>query len=250
MFIYTLASKPIEYTECEKDLGVNTVPNLSWTEHTNIIYSRANQKLGMLKRNCSFVSNINKRKALYLSQIRSQFEHCPIIWRPSSKSSMEKLESIQKRSFKWILRTYNSFSSTVYYYHTCKQLNILPINVRFDLKDMTYFHSIFYGLSIVKLPPYLSRFNGTILRNCHLDNLSIQSSVHPKVPQNLEAVTTHTGITKSFFYRAHSAWNRLPFEIRKIELPGLFKKKLTDHLWKEAFLLVTIPSDLIDELDE
>ena len=90
---------------------------------------------------------------------------------------------------------------------------------------MTYFHSIFYGISIVKFPSYLSRFNGSNLRNCHLDNLSIQSSVHPKVPQNLKVDTPYTGITKSFFYRAHSAWNRLPFEIHKIESPTLFKKK-------------------------
>ena len=250
LFIYTLASKPIKYTVCEKDLGINTVSKLTWTEHTNILYSRANQRLGMVKRNCSFVSNINKRKALYLSQVRSQFEHCPIIWRPSSKTSLDKLESIQKKGFKWILQTYISFSSIVHYYHTCKQLKILPIKVRFDLKDMTYFHSIFYGLSIVKFPSYLVRFNYSNLRHCHLDNLSIQCSVHPKVPQNLEVENPNTGIAKSFFYRAYSAWNKLPYEIRKIELPILFKKKLTDHLWKEAFLLAMLPSDLIEELDE
>ena len=204
----------------------------------------------MIKRNCSFVSNVNKRKALYLSQIRSQFEHCPIIWRPSSKSCVDKLESIQKRGFKWILKTYISFSSTVYYYHTCKQLNILPINIRFDLKDLIYFHSIFYGLSIVKFPSYIFRFSGSNLRYCHLDKLSVQSSVHPKVRKNLEVDASYTGIAKSFFYRAHCAWNKLPIEIRKIESPSLFKKKLTEHLWKESFLLITLPYDIIDELNE
>ena len=77
----------------------------------------------------------------------------------------------------------------------------------------------------------------------------MQSSIHPKVPQNLEVETSYTGIAKSFFYRAHCAWNKLPFEIRKIELPIPFKKALIDHLWKEALLIVTLPSDLIDELD-
>ena len=114
---------------------------------------------------------------------------------------------------------------------------------------MTYFHSIFYGISIVKFPSYLSRFSSSNLRYCHLDNLSMQSSVHPKVPQNLEAETSYTGISKSFFYRAHCAWNKLPFEIRKIELPIYFKKALIDHLWKEALLIVTLPTDVIDEHD-
>ena len=66
----------------------------------------------------------------------------------------------------------------------------------------------------------------------------------------MEVENPNTGIAKSFFYRAYSAWNKLPYEIRKIELPILFKKKLTDHLWKEAFLLAMLPSDLIEELGE
>ena len=50
-FSYTLNSDTIEYTPCEKDLGVNIVPKLTWTEHSDILYSKANQRLGILKRN-------------------------------------------------------------------------------------------------------------------------------------------------------------------------------------------------------
>ena len=204
----------------------------------------------MLKRNCNFVSNMRKRRTLYLSQVRSQFEHCPIVWRPSSKASVEKLESIQKRGFKWILKIYTGFSSKIFYYHTCKQLDILPISIRFDLKDLTYFHSIFYGCSNVKFPSYLSHFQGSNLRKCHLDTLCMKSSIHPKVPQNLESEIQYSGIGNSFFYRTYLAWNRLPLKIRSIESESLFKSALTKHLWQEAFALANLPSDLIDELDE
>ena len=85
-FVYTIDSIPIEYTPCEKDLGIHMVPKLIWTEHVNILCSRANQRLGMLKRNCNFVKNNHKRRVLYLSQVRSQFEHCPIGVKPSSKN--------------------------------------------------------------------------------------------------------------------------------------------------------------------
>ena len=67
LFIYTLDSKIIDYTPCEKDLGIKIVPKLSWVEHTNFLHSRAKQKLGMIKRNCNFVSNLRKHKTLYLS---------------------------------------------------------------------------------------------------------------------------------------------------------------------------------------
>ena len=210
----------------------------------------ANQKLGMLKRNCNFVSNMHKRRTLYLSQVRSQFEHCPIVWRPSTKASMEKLESVQKKGFKWILKIYTGFSSKIFYYHTCKQLDILPVSIRFDLKDLTYFHSIFYGISKVKFPDYLTRFQGSNLRRCHLDNLCIMSSIHPKAPHNLDSEILCSGISKSFFYRAHLAWNRLPFQIRNIESESSFKSALTKHLWQEAFALANLPSQLIIEIDE
>ena len=250
-FSYTLNSKTIEYTPREKDLGVHIVPKLTWTEHSNILYSRANQRLGMLKRNCDFVKNVEKRRILFLAQVRSQFEHCPVVWQPQSKTVLNKLESVQKRGFKWILNdvTLPSFSSTSFYYHTCKQLNILPLIFRFKLKDLTFFHSIFYKKSVVKLPSYLSYFNGSRLRNCHLDNLCICSSVQPKAPQNLEILNTSTGITKSFFYRAHLIWNNLPLDLRKIESQSLFEKKLTDYLWTEILSLTNLPSDLLDELD-
>ena len=163
---------------------------------------------------------------------------------------MEKLESVQKRGFKWILKIYTGFSSKIFYYHTCKQLEILPIKIRFDLKDLTYFHSIFYGISKVKFPDYLTRFQGSNLRKCHLDKLCIKSSIHPKVPQNLESEIQCSGIGNSLFYRTHIAWNRLPLQIRSIDSEISFKSALTKYLWHEAFALANLPSDLIDELGE
>ena len=101
----------------------------------------------------------------------------------------------------------------------------------------------------MKFPSYLSYFQGSRLRNCHLDSLSICSSVQPKAPQNLELLNTSTGITKSFFYRAHLIWNCLPLELRKIESESLFEKKIIDYLWTEILSLANLPSDLLDDLD-
>ena len=66
-FSYTLNSKLLEYTAREKDLGIHIVPKLTWSEHSNILYSKANQRLGMLKRNCDFVQNFHKRRTLFLA---------------------------------------------------------------------------------------------------------------------------------------------------------------------------------------
>ena len=235
-FIYTIGSIPIEYTPCQKDLGIKIVSKLIWTEHSNFIYSKANQKLGLLKRTCNFVSNTRKRRSLYLTQVRSQFEHCPIVWRPFSTACLDRLETIQKRGFKWILNDISaSLSSILQYLQKCKELDILPIKVRFDLKDLIFFHEIFYGFSIIKFPEYLTLFNGSRLRQCHWDNLSVCSNVQPRLPQNLTSDNTNIGISKSFFYRAHLLWNNLPLTLRQIESPIKFKSKLIEYLWNQAY---------------
>ena len=46
------------------------------------------------------------------------------------------------------------------------------------------------------------------------------------------------------------SWNRLPLSIRQIESETLFNKHLTDHLWKEVLSIATLPSDLLDELND
>ena len=118
------------------------------------------------------------------------------------------------------------------YYQTCKQLNIPPLVFRFDLKDLLFFHQVFYGISTVSFPHYLHKFTGCRLRCCHLDSLSMVSDILPKIPQNLSSNSTrHIGISKSYFYRTHILWNKLPYSIRSIESPSLFKKQLFSHQW-------------------
>ena len=76
------------------------------------------------------------------------------------------------------------------YYQVCKQLDILPLSVRFDLKDILTFHQIFYGISTVSFPAYLNRFAGSRLRHSHLDDLSMVSDTLPKIPHNLTSSNT------------------------------------------------------------
>ncbi|XP_063683915.1 uncharacterized protein LOC134818335 [Bolinopsis microptera] len=232
-FVYSMNETAIEYTDIEKDLGVHINSKLDWSHHCDMIYSKASQRLGLLKRTCYFTKNTKKRRAFYLSQVRSHFEHCTIVWRPHSETSVEKLESIQKRGIKWILNDiYSSLRDKKRYFIACKELNILPLSVRFDYKDILYFHNIFYDMSVVTFPPYLRRFMGSRLRRSHLDDLSMISDISPQVPQNLTSSQTRcSGISKSYFYRAHILWNKLPYELREISRPSVFKTHLIKYLW-------------------
>ena len=141
------------------------------------MYSRANQRLGLKKRTCHFINDKGKRRALYLTMVRSIFEHCPIIWRPSSTTMINKLESIQKRAIKWIRQDISvSYSSNdILYYIHCKQLNILPLKFRFDYHDLKFLHCVLNQFSCVTLPSYINFYSGNSrLRSCHLDHLSLK----------------------------------------------------------------------------
>ena len=78
----------------------------------------------------------------------------------------------------------------------------------------------------------MKKFTGSRLRHSHLDNLSMVSDVLPKIPHNLTSShTRNIGISKSFFYRAHILWNKLPYDERSVESPSIFKNRLLAHHW-------------------
>ena len=79
---------PLDYADQEKGLGVIVTSNLAWNEQCSKVLSKANQKLGMARRNCYFVQDENRRRVLYLTLVWSQFEHCSVIWRPVTKSQI------------------------------------------------------------------------------------------------------------------------------------------------------------------
>ena len=226
-YIYCLGDNQLDYVESEKDLGVFVTPKCDWTVQCNHLYSQANQRLGMVKRTAYFVNDFQKRRTLYISLVRSIFENCSIIWHPTGVTLSNKLESIQKRALKWIFREEaESYSSQQKYFSKCRQANLLPLSKRFEFNDLIFFHKIIYKLIPVELPSYLRFFDGqTRLRSCHLDNMSLVSSITPRCATNTFA--------RSFFFRTHCIWNRLDLEIREISCHQSFKTKLIRSLWAD-----------------
>ena len=80
-FYNSINNNIIDYSECEKDLGVLVNTNFKWNDHQLKVLNKAHQMLGITKRTCHFIIDTRKRRSLYLSLVRSQFEHCISIWR-------------------------------------------------------------------------------------------------------------------------------------------------------------------------
>ncbi len=200
--------------------------------------SIAKQRFGLTKRTCHFVKDIRRRRTLYLTLVRSLFEHCSPIWSPTGKTIIDKLENFQKKCIKWVLSEENiSYNDYIVYLRKCKQVDILPLAEKFKLNDLIFFHKILYELIPIKLPEYLVFFSGkSRLRSSHLDSLSIVNQL------NTDNINP-TYLNKSFFFRTYLTWNNLPLEIRQIVNPSTFKKEVTKHMWKLILMDISEEDD-------
>ena len=196
---YYLAENLLSYADSERDLGVDINISLNFNEQCIRLLAKANQQYGLLKRTCHFVTNMKRRRLLYLSLARSQFEHCSNVWRPNGTAILDKFENFQKKCIKWILcEDELSYHSKYTYHIKCRQVDILPLSYRFRVNDMILFHQIVYRLIPVPMSGYLTQYNGnTRLRTTHLDDLSYVSSL-------VHGTSSITNLNMSFFFRTHS----------------------------------------------
>ena len=147
------------------------------------------------------------------------------------------------QAIKLILKDFPvSYSSNKLLYFThCKQLNILPIQLRFDYHDLKFLHIVVHNFSCIKLPAYLRLFDGSSrLRSTRLDHFSLVSDIKPN---GIKSFSSKRGFAHTFFYRAHLSWNRLPLTIREIIRPSAFKSMLIKYIWEELTTTVLDSND-------
>ena len=248
LFTYTLNRVDLEFVSSEKDLGVHVTSDLDWEENLVVLCTKASSRLGLMKRTLRFVKDRKQKRAFYLALVRSLFEHCSIVWRPTTFTMNEKVERIQRRAVKWILGEQDHHYNDLEYLARLRDLDLMPMEYKFKYTDLIMFHHIYNDRSVVKLPYYLtavtnndrSRLRSTIrqplrfsefessgipnlnqLRNNRFDQLSLRSSVEAK----------SRSFKGSFFYRTHTNWNDLPTALKEENDSVAFSVKLKRHLW-------------------
>ena len=234
-FFYSLGQEVVDYAEGERDLGVDINMKLNYNEQCDRLLTKANQQFGLTKRTCYFVNDYRRKRALYLSLIRSQFEHCSVIWRPTNKTMLDRFENFQKKCIKWILgEEFMHYDSNEKYVLKCRQAKILPLEKRFDFNDLTLFFKVVNKLIPLQLPTYLKFFDGiSRLRSCHLDSLCLVSELKPRINSTFSCSKNNV-LNKSFFYRTHLLWNNLPFVLREVSSFSSFRINLLKFLWGET----------------
>ena len=78
-------------------------------------------------RTCHFTKNQIQKRVLYLTLVRSQLEHCSVVWRPTQEILLGKVEAVQKRAVKCILaEQYQSYLPEISI-DKLHKLDLLPI---------------------------------------------------------------------------------------------------------------------------
>jgi endonuclease/exonuclease/phosphatase family metal-dependent hydrolase len=232
-FVYTLnesdSDSDIDSVQSQADLGVQINTRFTWGAHCDSLVSKASSRLGLLRRTCHFTTDRRQKRSFYLALVRSIFEHCSVVWSPQSSTHMERFAAIQKRAIKWINgEQFTSYSDELFASKQ-KELNILPMKLKFIYNDLVLFYKIVNNIIPLELPDYItvcvpegSRYTR---RNAQIHELTDTSTYESSIVPCIDA------FRHSFYYRTMLRWNDLPIGIRQAECLTKFKTALQIHLW-------------------
>jgi hypothetical protein len=164
--------------------------------------SKANQKLGLVKRVCRDITDISTRKLLFCSLVLPHLEYCSSIWSPLTVKHQALVENVQRRATKFIL-TYPPCE--VSYTDRLKNLGLLPLRFRRELNDLILLFKCRCGTIHLNCEKYFSPVS-----SCY--------STRNFDPNNLNIITDHKQnyYRNSFFPRVIELWNNLLHDLKSL----------------------------------
>ena len=176
-------------------LGICIDDNLTFDIHIDNICLKASRQISALQRLTGLL-DFPSRKAIYNSFISSHFNYSPLVWFFTSKASIAKMQKIQERALRFVLKDSVSDYETLLAKSGVDSFRIATIKIM--------------AIEIYKIlndmgPDYLSCLYSK-------SNTPYQLRDDNKLIQPLKRTTTF-GI-KSFAYFGTHLWNMLPNHIK------------------------------------
>jgi len=194
-------------------LGVYFDPSMTWGGHLNHVSSSVNKKVGLIYRTRPFL-NEEILKTIYQSLILPNMDYCDIVWGNVCKKFTTKLDKLQNRAGKAILKVNKRFPTSL----MLKCLDWDDLHTRRNI----HLNVMVYNCVTGKVPGYLcNTFDKLSDITSYSSRGSLQGNIRPPKFKNNAGKRT-------FKYRGAVSWNQLNSSI-KIPLPRtkkLFKQAL------------------------
>ena len=113
-------------------MGVITDEHLSWNPHVYSVVAKANRMLCLIKRTIRGLDDSWTLKTLYCTLIRFNLDCGSVVWSLCTKRNIEKLERVQRREIRLILKTDDPYEIRL------KTLNLMSQEKRRLLADVSF----------------------------------------------------------------------------------------------------------------
>ena len=133
---FFLENSELEEVKEFKDLGIITNHHLSWNPHIDYVVSKANRILSLIKRTCKGLDDPITLRTLCCSLVHSNLEYCSVVWSPYTKRNTDKLERVQRRATKLILKSDDPYDIRL------KKLNLMSLEQKRSLADVTFLYKV------------------------------------------------------------------------------------------------------------
>ena len=138
-----------------------------------------------------------------------------MVWSPYTKNNIEKVEKVQRRATKFILKTEDNYETRL-----IKKLNLMSLQNRRILADVTFSYKALNGISNINIDSYVDFYSDADHYSFRkYDDLSLKKKYARTNP-----------LKYSFFHRIVDSWNLLPYDIRKAVSVNIFKRGVKKFL--------------------
>ena len=193
---YHIQHHTIKEVSHAKYLGIIIDQHLTWNEHISYITTKANKVKCFLQRNLKPCPTTVKT-ICYKSLIRSILDYASIIWSPHTQKNIQAVESVQRRSARFVTNTYSPYASVT---NLLTNLGWKPLSDRRNELRLLMFYKVVHHLVDI-----------------NADNLLLpQSSTHTTRGHDkrfLQQSTRVNAYLHSFFPNTIKLWNSLPHEV-------------------------------------
>ena len=129
----------------DKILGVQVDNNLLWSNHVNHVTKKISKNIWLLSQISKYLPT-EMRVIYYKSYIQPHIDYCNVVWASCSKTSLSKIERLQKRACKIILDySYNDVIQAM------ADLNIMTVHERIFFRKA----KLMYKVSNKNVPVYM-----------------------------------------------------------------------------------------------